>query len=75
MHFSLPSDFQVGCAMRFFKNASKKGVQGQWKKNACVILGGRAPKKVSFHWLRKKMEVESKKMTRKNDVLVPEMQN
>ena len=42
-----------------------KVVQGQWEKKACVILGGRAPKKVSFHWLRKKMEVESKKKNEK----------
>ena len=41
--FSSPSDFQVGGAMRFFKNASKKVIQGRGK-NACAILGGRAQK-------------------------------
>ena len=41
--FSSPSDFQVGGAMRFFKNASKKVIQGRGKK-ACAILGGRAQK-------------------------------
>ena len=28
LHSALPFDFQVGVAMRFFKNASKKVVQG-----------------------------------------------
>ena len=41
--FSSPSDFQVGGAMRFFKNASKKVIQGRGKK-ASAILGGRAQK-------------------------------
>ena len=31
-HFALPFDFHVGGAMRFFKNTSKKVVQGQGKK-------------------------------------------
>ena len=41
--FSSPSDFQVGGAMRFFKNASKNVIQGRGKK-ACAIVGGRAQK-------------------------------
>ena len=56
--FSSPSDLQVGGAMRFFKNASKKVIQGRGKK-ACAILGGRA-QKMRYHSLKKKMEVESK---------------
>jgi len=39
--------------MRFFKNASKKAVQGQGKKT-CAILKGRAQKKMCFHPLKKK---------------------
>ena len=55
--FSSPSDFQVGGAMRFFKNASKKVIQGRGKK-ACAILGGLAQKDALP--LKKKVEVESK---------------
>ena len=56
--FSSPSDFQVGGAMRFFKNASKKVIQGRGKKRVRSWDG--APKKMRYHSLKKKMEVESK---------------
>ena len=74
-HIALPCDFQVGCATRFFKNASKKVVQEQGKKLVRSWEG--APKKMCFHSLKKKMEVESKKLKKMMifDVLVPEMKN
>ena len=61
--------------MRFFKNASKKVVQGQEKKLVQSWEG--APKKKCFHSLKKKMEVQSKKLKKIMifDVLVPEMIN
>ena len=46
--------------MRFFKNASKKVIQGQGKKLVRSWEG--APKKMCSHSLEKKMEVESKKI-------------
>ena len=70
--FSTPSDFQVDGAMRFFKNASKKVIQGQGKKLVWSWEG--APKKTCFHSLKKKMEVESKNWKIMIiDLLVPEM--
>ena len=61
LHSALPFDFQVGVAMRFFKNESKKVVQGYGKKLVRSWEG--APKKMCFHSLKnKKMEAESKKM-------------
>ena len=61
--------------MRFFKNASKKVVQGQWKKSLCDLGRARPQKSVFPLAQEKKMELESKKKTRKNDVLAPEMKN
>ena len=74
-HIALPCDFQVGCATRFFKNASKKVVQEQGK-NLCD-LGRARPKRCVSIRSRKKMEVESKKLKKMMifDVLVPEMKN
>ena len=46
--------------MRFFKNASKKVIQGQEKKRVRSWEG--APKKMYSHSLEKKMEVESKRI-------------
>ena len=60
LHSALSFDFQVVVAMRFFKNASKKVVQGYEKKLVRSWEG--APKKMCFHSLKnKKMEAESKK--------------
>ena len=49
--------------MRFFKNASKRVIQGQEKKLVRSWEG--APKKMCSHPLKKKMEVESKKLKNK----------
>ena len=62
--------------MRFFRNASKKVVK-RLEKKAYAILGGRAQKDVFPFMLKKKVEVESKKLKKIMifDVLVPETKN
>ena len=51
-------DFQIGSAVRFFKNASKKQYKG-WKKNSHARSWEGAPKKCAKKG--KKVAEESKK--------------
>ena len=72
--FSSPSDLQVGGAMRFFKNASKKVIQGRGKK-ACAILEGRAQKD-AFPFSQEKNGGRVQKSTNNEDRRIrPEMKN
>ena len=47
--FSSPSDFQVGGAMRFFKNASKKSNPRARKKSVCDLGRARPKRCVATH--------------------------
>ena len=72
--FSSPSNFQVGGAMRFFKNASKKVIQGRGKKRVRSWEG--APKKMRYHSLKKKNGGRVQKSKNNEDRRIrPEMKN
>ena len=72
--FSSPSNFQVGGAMHFFKNASKKVIQGRGKI-ACAILEGRAQKD-AFPFSQEKNGGRVQKSKNNEDRRIrPEMKN
>ena len=54
LHLAIPSGFQDGGAMRFFKNASQKSSPWAGKKHVRFCKG--APKKMCFQSIKQKKE-------------------